>query len=343
LKIAFFLPQYHSDPVNDHFWGRNFTEWVNVKKAKPLFRGHVQPKIPSVGYYALDEPQTLMERLRYYDSIGIGAIAVYTYWFSENSQALAVPLRLLEAEKSLPVQYFISWVNADWTKSWVGNDSEVIARQSYDGTQAMYQSWRASFEHPNYLKIDGRHAIYIHNPEAPGFDFLDFVTELTALMKADGYSRPFIISPSYHCKGEERNGVDKIIGYPPGDVPFFSPLVSLLNFIQTRLLKNKFIKIIPYTIYFILWSISELVKTFFKKNYIPTFLTGWDNTPRYSNRGYVISDPMVPMRIQSSLLALLERRAGYVFVKAANEWAEGNTIEGEVNGNRYTEIIRNAK
>ena len=129
--IAFYLPQYHRIPENDRWWGEGFTEWVNVKKAVPLFEGHNQPRVPMNGnYYDLSDVENMRWQVMIAKEHGLYGSCFYHYWFYERP-LLEKPILNYLNQVDIEFPYCICWANESWTNAWSEADNKVIMEQKY--------------------------------------------------------------------------------------------------------------------------------------------------------------------------------------------------------------------
>ena len=126
--IAFYLPQYHTIPENDLWWGNGFTEWTNVKKAKPNFKGHYQPHIPN-SYYDLTDPKVMKQQAELAQKYGLYGFCFYWYWFN-GKQVLEKPVYNFK-DSTIEFPYCLCWANENWTRTWDGQDHDVLLKQDY--------------------------------------------------------------------------------------------------------------------------------------------------------------------------------------------------------------------
>ena len=141
--IAFYLPQFHEFRENDEWWGKGFTEWTNVKSAKPLYKGHNQPKVPyGEKYYNLLDTETLRWQSKLAKEYGVYGFCYYHYWF-DGKMLMNRPMELLLENTDITQKFCICWANEKWTKAWAKKERTVLIDQTYGNEK----DWKEHFEY----------------------------------------------------------------------------------------------------------------------------------------------------------------------------------------------------
>jgi len=168
--IALYLPQFHSIKENDNWWGKGFTEWVNVKKSIPLFKCHHQPRIPGdklnyLGYYELINPNIIKKQVELAKSHGIYGFGIYYYWFS-GKRLLEKPLDIYLNNKDIKFPFLLIWANENWTKRWDGKDKEILIKQEYkkEDPENFIKDIKKYLIDPRYIKISNKSVLGIYEP-----------------------------------------------------------------------------------------------------------------------------------------------------------------------------------
>ncbi len=350
--IAFYLPQFHPIPENDRWWGKGFTEWTNVAKAKPLFPGHYQPRIPAdLGFYDLRVPEVREAQAELARTYGIEAFCYYHYWFGNGRRLLERPFNevLISGEPRFP--FCLCWANKTWSGIWKGSSDRILMEQTYPGMEDHADHFRfllRAFEDDRYVKVDGKPLLLVYHPdelpEAPRVT--DFWRE--SALKA-GFKGLYLLGV-LHLSGKDL----RPLGYDGAVLQRLAPFYrnvygepcngawGTLKKIRHRVPKE-------LTIY----SYKDLV-SFFVPRLRPSFdaypcvIPNWDNTPRSGVRGLVFheSSPELFRRHVQDALRFIEDREGeyrLIFLKSWNEWAEGNYMEPDVRyGHGYLQALRDA-
>ena len=203
-KYAFYLPQFHTIPENDEWWGKGFTEWTNVKKAHPLYQGHLQPKTPlHNNYYILDNPDVLKWQAELANEYCIDGMIFYHYYFC-GKKLLERPAEILLNNKDIPMGFFFCWANHSWVRSWDGN-KKILIEQVY-GEES---DWLMHFEYllpffqdDRYLKVNNKPVFMLFKNDFS--EKIEYCKYLNNKCKEYGFSGIEIIETTEDINGSNK-------------------------------------------------------------------------------------------------------------------------------------------
>lgn len=332
--IAFYLPQFHSIPENNRKYGNGFTEWDNVRSAKPLFDGHYQPKIPhkTFGYYNLiDEKFLIFQHEVAYEN-GVECFCYYYYNLS-GKRLLEKPVDIINKNKIIKNKFCLCWDHNSWCNN-RNNQKNVFIEQVYSSENAVgiFDDLEQYFENERYIKIDGKPLLCIWAPEKNPLirEYADIWHEQA---QKRGYSGIWLAGVAAFADCHPGMlGLDSMIEYAP-------------NWNRKALLSGKgdSLRIYSYPETLRIMSGKRLPKYLYNRCAFP----GWDNTPRRGSGGIVFIKSS-PEMYRAYLEAIVEYTRlylpptmQYVFLNAWNEWGEGCMLEpDEKYGFTYLQITR---
>ncbi|MCQ2198789.1 MAG: glycoside hydrolase family 99-like domain-containing protein [Paludibacteraceae bacterium] len=344
--IAYYLPQFHPFPENDEWWGKGFTEWINVGKSKPLYPGHKQPVVPGeLGYYDLRIPQVREEQVRLAKAAGIHGFCYWHYWFNGH-QLMNDIIDDVLASGTPDFPFCFGWANETWKKKmWNvdGTGDKILIEQTYNGEQdyrAHFDYVKKFFKDPRYIRVDNCPFFFIYRP----LDFKDvktFMALWNKWVKEEGIAeKVYFVANVIDEKDLDYTlslGFSKAViqlNYRFSDWSLFSRLLFKIE----RMIK------IPMLV-----TYKDAVKRLFSKeidmreDVIPTILPRWDHSPRSGIKNIVLHNSTSELfreHVKSVLNGVKQKQNKCIMLKSWNEWAEGNFMEPDYyNGDSYVRVL----
>ena len=351
--LAFCLPQYHPTPENDAWWGPGFTEWRNVAKARPLFRGHYQPHLPAdLGFYDLRLAETRAAQADLARAHGIEGFCYYHYWFT-GRRVLELPFREVLASGEPDFPFCVCWANEDWTRVWDGRSGERLLVQQYseEDDRRHIRSLFEAFTDRRYVRVDGKPVFLVYWASR-----LPDARRTTDVWREEAATAG--VGELYLCRVETEpydgidpaaHGFDAAVEFQPDWGNLGRPRQRRLPLRAARRLYGSRSAYRWHRIFDYRTVVERMLRRDpapYKR--YPCVTPSWDNTPRRKYNGVVLSDSS-PEEYERWLRAVVTRFEPFGagedlgFVNAWNEWAEGNHLEPDRRwGHGYLEATRRA-
>ncbi len=369
--LALYLPQYHPTEINDKWWGKGFTEWTNVTKAKPLFEGHQQPLLAGeLGYYDLRVPEIREQQATLAKEHGIYGFIYYHYWFGNGKQILERIANEVLTSGKPDFPFCFCWANETWSGRWHGLDQEIIAEQTYPhgDVKLHFEYLLPFFKDDRYIKIDGKPVFIVYDAIDLEEKNNAYLSELRKLAKESGFEDLYFIAGNKttdDCDYQNLGYVGKIssafkdawvteINKQQHKLARESNKMSSFEYYKKRILgilnsksKEEVFKVNPSVNQQDMNNIVDRLE--FKETNVETYpciMPNWDNTPRSGYNGIVVYNATVEnfkKQIDKAVQYLNKQNydENFLVIKSWNEWAEGNILEPDKEkGRSFLETLK---
>ncbi|WP_428390614.1 glycoside hydrolase family 99-like domain-containing protein [Lichenicoccus sp.] len=329
--LAYYLPQFHSMPQNDEWWGAGFTEWTNIARGLPRFAGHYQPRIPrDLGHYNLDGTETLRRQARMARAAGIKGFVFYFYWFN-GTRLLDAPLEALLADRSIDMPFCLLWANENWTRRWDGSDQEVLISQDFrpEDEAALIDCYGRHFADPRYIRLQGRPLLMLYRPALVPDAQQTFARWRGLFLERCNENPILIMAQAFGDNDPRAYGLDGAIEFPPHKiVEGMQTINERLDLLDTDFTANTH-------------DYDEIVDRALAMDtpdfpLIRTACPSWDNDARREGAGLVMHGS-TPAKYQAWVEGLIRQAQAHPFhgtpmvcINAWNEWAEGAYLEPDL-------------
>jgi len=377
--IAYYLPQYYPTPENDEWWGKGFTEWTNVAKARPLYPGHDQPRVPrDLGFYDLRVPETRQAQADLAAANGVEGFCYWHYWFA-GRRVLNRPFDEVLKSGKPDFPFCLGWANETWTGAWMGAKDRILIEQTYPGMQDHADHFAfllKAFRDERYIRVDGKPVFAILFPHKlpeskqvtdfwrqlatkaglPGLHLVALAerSELPFDARAMGFDavcsgnqlkiHAYLMFSGY--RDEVRRLERQLVDGPISQIRFEVEARELVLRYQLLARKNQLLGRPRYV-----YQYRDAMRFFLHRHGFgvptyPTLVPNWDHSPRCGTRSVILhgSTPgLWRQHVREVIESVQDNSSEHrlVFVKSWNEWAEGNYLEPDLrHGDAYLRVLR---
>lgn len=368
--IAYYLPQFHPTEINDKYWGKGFTEWTNVTKAKPLYKGHYQPQIPAdLGFYDLRLPQVRQAQADMAKEYGVEGFMYWNYWFGRGKKVLEMPIEELMKTGKPDYPFCIGWANHDWSnKTWQksGRFTEdiVFLKQEYLGEED-YKDYfyycLPMFKDHRYITVDEKPLFYVFDPDSCP-DMSKFISLWRNLAKINGLKGIHFVaradSVGKASVVNKKNYLNEIKERYDSYIKIGFDAVSSMNFRRAEILATGYPKKLYRAIKRKIWGYALNSHDYMKmtENYYtaedeleyvyPQITPRKDKTPR-AGKNALIYKGSTPEKFRKAIKMALQKIENkdfehkILFLNSWNEWGEGSYMEPDiVFGHQYLDVLK---